>query len=100
MFSGLQVNRIYEQTPKEVKPVNELNQKKLDRLRAELERYRMRINDEGFLRSASEQVQKRHNQKVFICVGFSLQMSLQIITVFFQIQQLELEIRNIRNLTS
>uniref|UniRef100_A0A034WE02 valine--tRNA ligase n=1 Tax=Bactrocera dorsalis TaxID=27457 RepID=A0A034WE02_BACDO len=76
---GLQVNRVYEQTRKVVKPSHELNQKKLDRLQAELERYRMRINDEGFLRSASEQVQKRHNQKI---------------------QQLELEIKNIRNLTS
>ena len=81
-----------------VKPVHELNQKKLDHLQAELERYRMRINDEGFLRSASEQVQKRHNQKVFMCVSISLWMSIK--TDFFQIQQLELEIKNIRNLTS
>lgn len=72
MLLGLQVNRIYEQTRKVVKPVHELNQKKLDHLQAELERYRMRINDEGFLRSASEQVQKRHNQKVFMCVSISL----------------------------
>ncbi|XP_004527056.1 valine--tRNA ligase isoform X1 [Ceratitis capitata] len=76
---GLQVNKTYEQMREQVKPVSELNQKKLDRLQAELERYRMRVNDEGFLRSASDAVQKRHNQKI---------------------QQLELEIKNILNLAS
>ncbi|XP_017490043.1 PREDICTED: valine--tRNA ligase isoform X1 [Rhagoletis zephyria] len=74
---GLQVNAIYEKTRQEQSPISDLNHKKLARLQTELERYRMRINDEGFQRSASEQVQKRHNQKI---------------------QQLELEIKNIKNL--
>ncbi|XP_054733519.1 valine--tRNA ligase [Anastrepha obliqua] len=78
---GLQVNTIYEQTRQEQKqlPGSTLNQKKLERLQAELDRYRMRIIDVGFQRAASEEVQKRHNQKI---------------------QQLELEIKNITNLGS
>ncbi|XP_067643636.1 valine--tRNA ligase [Eurosta solidaginis] len=73
---GLQVNEIYEKKGQELPAVSDVNQKKLERLQAEVERYRTRLNDEGFRRSASEQVQQRHNQKI---------------------QQLELEIANIKN---
>lgn len=43
-----------------------LNEQKLQKLQADLKRYQMRMDNEGFRKSASPDVQQKHAKKVGI----------------------------------
>ena len=64
-FSGVSTNDLYK--PKEEKKTNlvvNINEKKLQKLEAELKRYQLRMENEGFRKSATTEVQEKHAQKV------------------------------------
>ncbi|XP_037932617.1 probable valine--tRNA ligase, cytoplasmic [Teleopsis dalmanni] len=74
---GLTVNETYQAQTDKLEFGMEINKRKLEKLQAELQRYRLRVNNEGFMKSASKKVQEKSLEKI---------------------KQLEVEIQNILNL--
>ncbi|KNC25702.1 hypothetical protein FF38_12885 [Lucilia cuprina] len=61
---GISTNDLYKPKEEKSKLANNLNEQKLQKLEAELKRYQMRMENEGFRRSASAEVQEKHAQKI------------------------------------
>jgi len=57
---GIETNHLFESKKGE----SELNTKKLDRLQNDLEKLLNTVRNEGYLRSASPDVQAKHNERV------------------------------------
>lgn len=117
-FSGITTNDLYKPKPEKSGLVNNINEQKLQKLEAELKRYQLRMENEGFRKSASAEVQEKHAQKVtqfnYFCFKFihyiNIIISIIIIIIFstltfriinfFQIQQLVVEIEKIKSIAS
>lgn len=65
-FSGISTNDLYKQEEEKTNLVVNINEKKLQKLESELKRYQMRMENEGFRKSATPEVQEKHAQKVRI----------------------------------
>ncbi|XP_075162378.1 valyl-tRNA synthetase, mitochondrial [Haematobia irritans] len=76
---GISTNDSYKIQKDTSASVQNLNEQKLQKLQTDLQRYRMRMENEGFRRSASQDVQQKHAEKI---------------------QQLEVEIEKIKSLRS
>lgn len=65
-FIGISTNDSYKLTSEKSSSIQNLNEQKLQKLQADLKRYQMRMDNEGFRKSASPDVQQKHAKKVGI----------------------------------
>uniref|UniRef100_A0A1I8PSQ2 Valine--tRNA ligase n=1 Tax=Stomoxys calcitrans TaxID=35570 RepID=A0A1I8PSQ2_STOCA len=76
---GISTNDSYKPSLGKSSSAHDINEQKLQKLEADLKRYRMRMDNEGFRKSASQEVQQKHAEKI---------------------QQLEVEIEKIKSMSS